>query len=122
MYRTNKANAKPSLRYCEGYTCIICNDFTWAVTRSRYSHDMCVKCFDAIIDKLDDIFTYFIVNKKPTWKERRKFNKLEKLAWEALQEEVKRKAEVQKSIKKRVASLEIDVKYSEERRIENKEW
>ena len=117
IYRTKKSD---KLRfYSEGYECQICGDFTWAMMTSRYSK-LCKQCFDSMIDSLDDIFIYFLNHRKPTWKERIKFNELEKLVWDAFRKEVMNKVANRKKVKKRF--IKVDAKYSEERRIENKEW
>ena len=121
-YRYDKVK-RPSLgRAIGGETCPICEEHHYSGSyQTRYSC-ICKKCFDLVIDKLDDIFIYMLTHRKIKWLERRKFNKLEKFAWKALQEEIVKRAERRKKNRERVKIFEIDPKYSEERRILAKEW
>jgi len=80
-----------------------------------------------MIEKLDDIFIYFVEHRtKPTWSERRKFNILERLAYDAYKEEVKRRFEkilyIRKQNKLTTSLTEANLKYSEEKRILERAW
>ena len=116
--------------------CAVCGEKTNNQYRYlRYASHICNDCIKVGVPaKMDDIFYYFLMHKKPSFSERRKFNILEKLAYNAFRAEATERAKKkeatikenkrQNTIKNIVA--EVDTKYTktfvEEDRILKRSW
>jgi hypothetical protein len=103
--------------------CPICKTRTSDACGFEYHDHLCFTCVKSgVLEKLDDILIYFITNKNPTWRERFKFNMIERLAYDRYRKIVTRRVENIKRIRAIKDIPKIDLKYTEEKRILERDW
>lgn len=110
-------------RYEGTFRCPICGILNSDVLNSQYDNHICQRCDESgVIKQLDNIFRWFVQNRKPKFLERWKFNILETLAYNAYRYKVEFRARNIKKVRQRQINIRIDSKYTEEERVLGRSW